>query len=496
MLNFFKYLIYTLIFLSLVLFYFLFTPLGQQNIYDFIGEKLSKKTDLQVEVKTIDITQYPQVRIILNIEKKAKLTLWGKIDDILVDMDYTLTSDCIATEHCQIDDDIHIKGHVKGPFTRLSISGKGTALDGNLTYSGMKYTDRAEHIKLIMRDVNSSKLLRLMGEDAIIHGKANVDIDFEHMDKSHKKGTILYHVKDHNFKGIPLDLATKIDIENEKHTFKIDVTSPYLTLNITKGTYNQKEKKANAFYVLDVKDLSKLDKLLGSTYRGDFYARGVLSYDTFLKITGLSKTFGGMTEFTFEKDGLKIHLDNTKLENIMSLFPMPPMLTAYATGDIYYNFIQETVVVNTKLKNARFVECNLARVIRKKADVNILKEVFDDAHLDLTHHHDIIRGNLSLANNHSHLYLKNTKINTERKSINAYFDFKMQRQEFSGKVYGSLDNPKVNLNMQKLVRYQMDKQVDKMIGRNGRKIMEKMPMGGVAKDVATDMGASFMKVFF
>jgi len=496
MIHIIKYFIYLLIFILLILFYFLFTPLGQQNIYDFIGKKLSNKTDLQVEIKTIDITHYPQVHIILNIERKAKLTLWGELDYAHIDLDYTLTSDCIATEHCKIDDDIHIKGHVKGLFRKLDITGKGTALDGNVTYSGMKYTDRAEDIKLIMRDVNSSKLLRLMGEDAIIHGKADANIDFAYMDETHQIGTILYHVKDQNFKGIPLDLSTKIDIKNEKHTFNIDVTSPYLTLNITKGTYNQKEKKANAFYVLDVKDLSKLDKLLGSTYKGDFYARGVLSYDKFLKITGLSKTFGGMTEFSFAKDGLKIHLDKAKLESIMSLFPMPPMLTANASGDIYYNFMQETVVVNTKLNNAKFIECNLARVIRKKADVNMLKEVFDDAHLDLTYHHNIIRGDLLLANNHSHLYLKNTKINTEENSINAYFDFKVQRQEFSGKVYGSLDNPKVNLNMQKLVRYQMDKQVDKMIGRNGRKIMEKMPMGNVAKDMATDMGASFMKVFF
>jgi hypothetical protein len=72
----------------------------------------------------------------------------------------------------------------------------------------------------------------------------------------------------------------------------------------------------------------------------------------------------------------------------------------------------------------------------------------------------------------------------------------MQKNVFSGKVYGRLDDPKVNLNMQKLIRYQMDKQVDKMIGKDGREIMEKMPMGDVAKDMATDMGASFMKVFF
>ncbi len=496
MLNFLKYFLYLLIFISLVLFYFLFTPLGQQSMYDFIGKKLSDTTDVKVEVKNIDIADYPQVRIILNLERKAKLTLWGKLNSTHIDMDYTLTSDCIATEHCHIADDIHIKGEVKGPFTKLSISGKGTALDGNVTYSSIKYTHRAEQIKLIMRDVNATKLLKLMGEDAIMHGKANVDIHFKHMDETTKKGTILYHVKDQNFKGIPLALSTKIAIVNEKHTFNIDISSPYLTLHITKGTYNQKEKKANAFYVLDVKDLTKLEKLLGNTYTGDFYARGVLSYDKFLNITGLSKTFGGMTEFTFEKDGLKIHLDKAKLESIMSLFPMPPMLTAYATGNIYYNFIQETWVVNTTLHNARFVEGNLARVIRNKADVNILKEVFNNANLDLIYHHDIIRGELTLANEHSHLYLKNTKIHTEQNSINAYFDFKMPRQEFSGKVYGSLDNPKVNLNMQKLVRYQMDKQVDKVIGKDGRKIMEQMPMGNVAKDMATDMGASFMKVFF
>ena len=203
-----------------------------------------------------------------------------------------------------------------------------------------------------------------------------------------------------------------------------------------------------------------------------------------------------MTDLTFEKDGLTIHLQKVLLQDVLALFPIPPMLQAHATGKIYYNFIQKTLVANTTLHNAYFIHSSLSNVIRKKTKVNLPKEVFDDAHLDLVYHNENIIGELKLANDHSHLYLTSAKIHTVHNSINAYFDFKMQRQEFSGKVYGALDNPKVNLNMQKLVRYQMDKQVDKMIGKSGRKIMENMPMGGVAKDVATDMGASFMKVFF
>ena len=87
-------------------------------------------------------------------------------------------------------------------------------------------------------------------------------------------------------------------------------------------------------------------------------------------------------------------------------------------------------------------------------------------------------------------------MDTNQSTINAYFDVHMQRQAFSGKVYGSIDDPKVNLNMQKLIRYQMDKQLDSMLGKKNRQIMEKIPMGDAAKNMATGMGASFIGMFF
>ena len=494
--NFFKYLIYFVFFVSLTSFYFIFTPLGNKTIYNFLGKQLSKKAGLHIEVQSLDIGNYPQVHIVLNIQKKAKLILWGHLDDTLVNMDYKLTSECIATDICEIDDDIDIKGHVQGPFTKLALSGKGVALDGNVTYSAMKYPDKAEDIDIQMRDVNSSKLFKLLGQTAFIKGKADVDVHFSFMSEDHKKGHITYDVEDRNFKGVPLDLHTKVDITNEKHTFIIDVLSPYFTLNIIKGKYNQKKKHANAFYTLDVKDLSKLELLLGYKYHGDFSARGEISYNNYLKVTGLSKSFGGMTEFILEKDGLKVHIENILFEKIMNLFPFTPMLTANATGDIYYNLIQETLIVNTRLNNAKFVKSKLVDVIHDKSNVDLLKETFNDCNLDLAYHDSQLLGDLQLINEGSHVYLTSTKIDTNESTIDAYFDFRVQRQEFSGKVFGSLDNPDVNLNMQKLIRYQMDKQVDKMIGKNNRKIMENMPMGGVAKDVATDMGASFIKVFF
>lgn len=494
--TFLKYVIFTVIVFFIIILYLLYTPLGNKNIYDYASYALSKKSGLWVEVQSIALHQYPQIIAEMNIERKAKLTLTGYIDDVSLDMDYSLTSECIASDVCKIDDNIDILGHVKGPFYRLDIIGKGKALDGNVTYSLLKYTDKVEDINITMHDINSTKLLTLLGQDALIKGKADVTVDFSLMDKTTKKGSMTYDVRDNNFSGLPLNLHTKVDIINMQHTFIIDITSPYLSLNISKGHYDQEKKLADAFYILDIKDLSQLETLLGYKYLGKFYAMGEINYDKYLSISGLSKSYGGMIDYLFEKDGLRVQLEAVSFMDVMSLFPYPPMLTADATGEIYYNFIQKTMVVNTKLQNAKVVHTKLINVIRKKSDVDLRRETFENSILDASYHNGLLLGDIKFSNKRSHLFLTSILMDTNQSTINAYFDVHMQRQAFSGKVYGSLDDPKVNLNMQKLIRYQMDKQLDSMLGKKNREILEKIPMGDAAKNMATGMGASFIGIFF
>lgn len=50
--------------------------------------------------------------------------------------------------------------------------------------------------------------------------------------------------------------------------------------------------------------------------------------------------------------------------------------------------------------------------------------------------------------------------------------------------------------MQKLIRHEMDRQLDSIVGEGNRKMMEAMPMGDVAKDMASGVGGAFMGVFF
>jgi hypothetical protein len=101
-----------------------------------------------------------------------------------------------------------------------------------------------------------------------------------------------------------------------------------------------------------------------------------------------------------------------------------------------------------------------------------------------------------LKGKQSHFYLTSVRIDKNTNNVNRVFHLKMQGQAVSGKVNGDLKHPKIDLNMQKLIRYQMDKQLDSVIGKGNRKLMESMPMGDVAKDVASGMGGGFLDMFF
>lgn len=492
----FKYFTYTFILSSLFVLYLLYTPLGNKNIYDYVSHLLSQKSGLWIEVKSIKVHHYSQVMIEMNIERKAKLILKGELNDTSLDMDYVLTSECIASDVCKVDDHINIVGHAKGPFSRLDISGTGNALDGNITYTFLKSTNKVEDLKIVMHDINSTKLLTLLGQEAPIRGNADVTVAFALMTENSKHGSITYDVKDNNFSGIPLNLHSHVNIVDMQHTFIIDITSPYLQINISKGHYDQEKKLADAFYILDVKDISRLETLLGYKYLGKFYAMGEIKYDKYLKISGLSKSFGGMMDFLFKQDGLHVKLNAVSFLDFMSLFSYPPMLDAEATGDLYYNFFQKTLIVNTTLNHAKIVHKQLINIIHNKTKVDLKKEIFENSILDASYHHSLLSGDIKLKNRKSRLYLTNILMDTNRSTLNAYFDVHMQRQAFSGKLFGPLNSPEVDLNMQKLIRYQMNKQLDAVIGENNRQVMEQIPIGGAAKEMATGMGASFIKIFF
>jgi hypothetical protein len=431
------------------------------------------------------------------LEKHYQVKLDGLVSERFINMDYALSSARLPSHVCTIVDDVNLSGHLSGSFSRLYVTSIGTAMEGHVQFSAIKRKERWEDVILDFKNIHALKLFTLLGQPTLPSGKATLSatLDYFDADTQKAKGHLEYQLAQGSYKRLPLTLHAKADIQNKDILFTSNAKLSTADINISKGEYNVETNTSQAFYTITTKNLAPLKPLIGA-YLGAFTSSGELHYNKDLQIRGLSNSFGGMVDYLYKKDMLYIDLEKVSLKRFMSLFPYPHILDAQVNGNINYDYKQEKLLIKTDLNNTKFVNSKLVETVFQKSGVNMLKEVFPHSTLHASYQNDIVLGDIILKNKQSHFYFTNVKMDEKHNTVNAYFDLKMQGQEFSGKVYGSLKHPKVNLNMQKLIRYQMDKQLDTYMGKGNRKLIEAMPMGGVAKDMAADMGAGFMGMFF
>jgi len=430
------------------------------------------------------------------VEKHYNLKFNGALSDEWTNMDYTFSSSRLPSHIVTIVDDVNISGHLYGPFSRLLIRGEGKALEGHITFDGIKSDDTFKNVNVHMKNIHAKKLYTLLGEPELPHGKATVDLNLEFLNDTHKKGTLKYKLRDGIYEKLPLDLTADVNINDDLFTFTGDLDLNGAKANFTKGLHDAAKKTTHAFYKLDVKDITVLEKLFGHKYFGSFYAMGTIDYKDDFDIRGLSKSLGGITDFLYRHDTLYVDFKDTSLKEILYLFDYPTLLDAKTNGSVNYHFDKELLLVNTKLNNAKFLPSKDIEDVYKKAKIYLLDEVFDDSTLEFTYQNDIIQGELKLANTSGYIYLNDAKINTDKKLVDAKFDINLQKRAFNGRIYGPLSKPKVDLNFQKLIRHEMDKGMDSVVGQGNREMMDSMPMGEMPKDVASGMGGAVLDMFF
>ncbi len=464
---------------------------------DLRTPKHTAKGKLYVRIDTIGEKSLDDIYLKYDglIERNYQIKLDGLLSDAYINMDYKINAARLPSHICTIVDDINLTGHVSGSYKRLHIVGNGQAMEGKVNFSAIKRKDTLENVSFNLKNIHALKLFTLLGQPTLPDGKADIQANFSTLSEKKKKGTLSYALKKGRYEKLPLMLNANFKIDNTFITFNSHALLSTAEINITKGQYNLDTNISKAFYTIKTKDLTPMEPMIGK-YRGPFSALGEIKYNKEFKIRGLTRSYGGMIDFLYKQEMLYIDLEKISLKRFMNIFPYPHMLDAEVKGNINYDYKRAKLLVRADLNNTKFLSSDLVQTVFKKSGVNMLKEVFSNSTLEATYQNKILFGSVILKNRQSHFYLTNAKIDANNNTVNAYFDLKMQGQEFSGKVYGSLDTPKVNLNMQKLIRYQMDKQLDTYMGKGNRKMMESMPMGDVAKDVASEFGAGFMGIFF
>jgi len=482
-----KYLLWFFSFLTIIIFYLLQTTLGHQTLADFLSSYLSKKTKNHLEVSSLKIDAYPILEMNVTVNNGAMVHLKGTATKSRIEIDYHLVGDSFHYNNIVLKDKLNIKGHILGILSEALIRGQGEVCDGRTEFDFIKTPKAFKDINVHLSSVNSEKVLNFLHYKPLVIGKADIDAKFKIFSKYHKDGKALILMQNANMPTVsgvvPFGLKTEIRFKDIEYLYKGGIKSKIGNLTIVDGCYNQSTHEASAKYAIDLKELAYFEPFLKRKYHGSFDSEGSIHYKNGFHVTGKSNKFEGLLAYEYHKKSLELKLEGVSLIKLLNILSYPALLSAKVYGSIDYDMTDKIVLINTKLRETKFRKTKMTDMIFNSTGINMLNDVYNNSSFVGGYQYNILKSTLKIDNGLKHVYLTDTVMNSKTNSIKSKFEVEIAGNELYGDIYGTLDNPKVSINMQKLLKYQLNKQIGNFLGTENKEAIKK-ELKSVTEDVS------------
>jgi len=467
----FKYIFWLLSFFTLVIFYLLGTTLGHVTLGKLVENHYSKKLENKIEIGSLNIENYPYIIAETKINGATNLWLEGDCREAAMKMNYYLKGDSFKWNDYLVSTPIEINGTIHGKISELLVRGEGDIFAGQGRYSFTTRTHFEDYEKINghFTEVNGTEVLKFLHYEEMLEGEMNLSIDFDILSAYRKKGFAKVSMPNAMMPEVSgkekFSLEAEIEFKDLLHTFFIEVNSPIGKLRIANGHYNGRAGLIQGDYTLHIYELGYFKKFLNHDYKGALKTVGTFKYeDGNFSCKGDTTSYEGLLAYDYTNDYLDLYFTGVSLENLLRQLSYPPLLSANVYGSASYDLKDEIILVNTELKNTRFRKTKLTNIIYAQTGIDILKEVYNETLFTAGYQGEVLTSFLKIDNGVNHFYLKDMRLNSKTNAIGANFEVQLENQEFVGKVYGTLEEPQVSLEMFNIIQYQINKSIESFLG--------------------------------
>lgn len=477
----FKFILLILIMIGVAIFYIFYTSYGHAHISLKVSAQLSQELGQEIKLTIEDIAFTPShidATFLINDALRAKVEGFMSPLDKEYDIKYHLSGQKIAFKGVDIKDSVDIRGTLQGVMDDFTLQGEGTALEGKVDFSLHHQPKRDQDIKLHLAKVSTAKLFELLRKKPLLGGKLSLEADvplyseFEKKGKimldMHRSGVYLQNIRADYGVLLPDDFMLSstgtIHLANDQHTFDGHVDTTVANVVFKNGKYSEANEKLSALYHVDIEELSKLRFISKKRYVGKFQADGALEYLDGLRLDGTSNSIGGKVSYYYEKGMLEAKLEALSMAKMFSAMAYPAIMIGNIDGKAEVDVYDSSAVINLRSKNLRFKRNSVIENIYKVSSVDISRELFQKTYFTSSVEKGVVFYDFKAENRASHIALFDAKMDSHHNTIDANFDIKMQGEELSGAVYGSLKSPNVKLDMGKYIEFKAKKEIDEFFG--------------------------------
>ena len=415
----------------------LFTKYGNGIIASYIESKVNDgQEDVKLKVNDFRLT-FNTINFDAKINDDSQILISGDLAIFKqsVDLKYDIKINDLSTLKNLSKQDL------KGPFSTNGtfVGDKNNAVIQGFTNIALSETNyhvnlvnfEPKNINVNLKDAKIQELLSLLNQPIYADGDLNITADIKNIDVTNlegivtaniSKGKINNDIVNKEFKqtitsAIKIETNINVSLLGKKVEIKSELISSVADIFLDKTVIDLEKNKSFSDYRIDVKNLNKLEGVIGKKLNGDFYTSGnIFVENSNVSIAGNSNIFESTSTYNLKlKDSnlenVSFKIEDAKIEKLLHMLNEP----VYATGNLNIGGDIKNAKIDTLdgLINTKISE---GKIINEVVNTVFKQEIKDTVTFDLN-------VDTSLVPNQA---ISKADINTNLLNVNvnkAVFDF-------------------------------------------------------------------------
>ena len=365
----------------------LFTSYGNKIISSYIEEKINNGQNLlRFKVNNFQLT-LNSIIFDAKIDENSYINIFGNLSLLnqSLDLKYDIKVDDLSSLKNLTNHDLRgsffTNGTFKGDKKDAIISGISNISNSKIKYFINLSEFKIKDIVIASKDARIEDFLHLFNKPIFAKANFTLNADVKNININNLDGNVTLKIEKGKFdnevvnKEFKQTIQSNINFQGDTQAIflgnKIEIKSDFITsladLFIEKAVVDLSSNKINSDYKIDIKNLNKLEGIIGKKFNGEFWAIGNLfSENNKIKIDGKSNIFESTTTYDVDIEnlllqGFKFAIQDAKLEKLFFLLNEP----VYAMGDFD---------IQGNVNNAKFDNLD-GKIVSKITNAKIINEV-------------------------------------------------------------------------------------------------------------------------
>ena len=383
----FLWLTLLIVFIAVLAYSIVFSKFGNELIASYIENKVNnpqqnikfKVTNFRLRVDSLDFNAV--INENSNISVNGALSIWDRWVDLKYDIKINDLSILNNLVNQNLKSELFTNGVFKGDYQSAIIQGFSNIANSETKYNLVLKDFKIKDIFLELKNAKIDEFLNFMNKPHYLNGDLTINANIRNIDNNNLDGKLIANISKGQLENDVINkefnqtFSSKINIDGDIEAsflgknaeIKTQLLTSIGNLILEKTLVDLEKDRVVSDYKFEVKNLQKLESVLGRKLIGDFNTTGNILYDNLiLSVDGKSDIFESSTVFRFKLEDniakdISFKVENTKIEKLLDFLNEP----IYATGDLN---------VQGEIQNSKLEELS-GTIISKISNAKLVNEV-------------------------------------------------------------------------------------------------------------------------